>query len=127
MLRTVTPYIPAASYHFVNGQPQASFLVFTWALTDSGGEDGGFTVVPYGARAHPPTTPRMPSDSAAMTPSYVCSGSHKANYVLPQAIREMAELRPPVVSPPVKAGSLTIFTEGEKLPRRPFPALTCGA
>ena len=62
-----------------------------------------------------------------MTPSYVCSGSHKANYVLPQAIREMADLRPPVVSPPVKAGSLTIFTEGEKLPRRPFPALTCGA
>ena len=63
LLRTVTPYIPAASYHFVNGQPQASFLVFTWALTDSGGEDGGFTVVPYGA---PPFIP--PHRVASETP-----------------------------------------------------------
>ena len=59
-----------------------------------------------------------------MTPSYVCSGSHKANYVLPQAIREMADLRPPVVSPPVKAGSLTIFTEGEQPDSSPLSSKT---
>ena len=38
----VTPYIPSETYFFKDGKPQVSFLVFTWALTESGGDKGGF-------------------------------------------------------------------------------------
>ena len=38
--------IPSETYTFIHGKPQVSFLVFTYALTASGGEKGGFAVVP---------------------------------------------------------------------------------
>ena len=38
--------IPSETYTFIHGKPQVSFLVFTYALTASGGDKGGFAVVP---------------------------------------------------------------------------------
>lgn len=63
----VTPYIPAETYRFVHGKPQCSFLVFTWALTASGGDQGGFAVVPVrplplnpvSSLPHPAAIPRV--------------------------------------------------------------------
>ena len=117
----VTPYIPAETYTFVHSKPQVSFLVFTWALTASGGESGGFAVLPVRIFV---TFPGVLNKKMCRVYPDFCiiyrnsrkqsgkwQGSHKANYSLPQSIREQEQVSSLVISPAVKAGSLTIFTE----------------
>lgn len=56
-----TPYDPPEYYHFRNGHMHNGLVVVAWNLTDTGPEHGGFCCIP---------------------------GSHKANYPLPQELRE---------------------------------------
>ncbi|RIK36477.1 MAG: mitomycin antibiotics/polyketide fumonisin biosynthesis protein [Chloroflexi bacterium] len=79
-----TPYDPPEYYHFRNGQMYNGLTVVAWNLTDTGPAHGGFCCIP---------------------------GSHKANYALPQEIREAHYQAGCVVIPEARAGSLVIFTE----------------
>ncbi|MCY4061734.1 MAG: phytanoyl-CoA dioxygenase family protein [Chloroflexi bacterium] len=75
---------PGEYYAFRANQIYEGFVVVAWALTDGGGEHGGFCCVP---------------------------GSHKSNYKLPQQIRDDHDLSPAVVIPEMPAGSVILFTE----------------
>ena len=75
---------PGEYYAFRANQIYEGFVVVAWALTDSGGEYGGFCCIP---------------------------GSHKSNYKLPQQIRADHDLSPAVVIPEMPAGSVVLFTE----------------
>jgi len=79
-----TPYDPPEYYHFRNGNMYNGLVVAAWNLADTGPDHGGFCCIP---------------------------GSHKANYPLPQEIRQTHYQSPCVVIPEGKAGSLVIFTE----------------
>ena len=72
-------------YYFARGDKLYNGLTnVAWNLTDSGGANGGFMVLP---------------------------GSHKANFPLPQAVSDAEEHANGVTVPEAKAGSVTIFTE----------------
>ena len=72
-------------YYFTRGDRMYNGLTnVAWNLADSGGEHGGFMVLP---------------------------GSHKANFPLPEEMVAAEELGYGVRVPEVKAGSVTIFTE----------------
>ncbi len=76
--------VPGEYYAFRSNQIYEGFVVVAWALTDGGGERGGFCCVP---------------------------GSHKSNYMLPRQIRDDHDLSPAVVVPEMPAGSVILFTE----------------
>ena len=82
-------------YDFRNGRAYAGLTVVSWALTDGGGDCGGFCCIP---------------------------GSHKVNYTFPVPVGEYPYPVPPEIEesyeeadflmvPRVKAGSVVIFTE----------------
>ena len=75
---------PGEYYAFRRNQIYDGFIVVAWALSDAGGELGGFCCIP---------------------------GSHKSNYRLPQQIDENFEDSPYVVVPEMPAGSVVLFTE----------------
>ena len=75
---------PGEYYAFRANQIYEGFVVVAWALSDGGGEHGGFCCIP---------------------------GSHKSNYKLPQRIRDEHDLSPAVVIPEMPAGSVILFTE----------------
>jgi hypothetical protein len=79
-----TPYDPAQYYHFRNERMYNGLTVFSWQLTDSGGELGGFCGIP---------------------------GSHKSNVRLPDDFRHFRKIGPWLQCPEAPAGSLVIFTE----------------
>lgn len=78
------PYDPPEYYHYREGRMYNGLTVVAWNLTDSGPEHGGFCCIP---------------------------GSHKANYRLPQELREAHIDAECVTVPAAKAGSVVIFTE----------------
>ncbi len=71
-------------YAFRSNQIYDGFIVVAWALSDAGGELGGFCCVP---------------------------GSHKSHYKLPRQIDENFLDSPFVVVPEMPAGSVILFTE----------------
>ena len=82
-------------YDFRNGRVYSGLTVVSWALTDSGGDSGGFCCIP---------------------------GSHKVNYTfpvpvgeypypVPESIEDDYENSYALMVPEVKAGSVLIFTE----------------
>ncbi len=75
---------PGEYYAFRSNQIYDGFIVVAWALSDAGGELGGFCCIP---------------------------GSHKSNYRLPRQIDENFEQSPHVVIPEMPAGSVVLFTE----------------
>ena len=76
---------PGEYYAFRANQIYEGFVVVAWALSDGGGEHGGFCCIP---------------------------GSHKSNYKLPQQItRRSRPASPAVVIPEMPAGSVILFTE----------------
>lgn len=75
---------PGEYYAFRTNQIYDGFIVVAWALSDAGGELGGFCCIP---------------------------GSHKSNYRLPRQIDENFEQSPHVVVPEMPAGSVVLFTE----------------
>lgn len=75
---------PGEYYAFRANQIYEGFVVVAWALSDGGGELGGFCCIP---------------------------GSHKSNYKLPQQIRDEHDRSPAVVIPEMPAGSVILFTE----------------
>lgn len=75
---------PGEYYAFRSNQIYDGFIVVAWALSDAGGELGGFCCIP---------------------------GSHKSNYRLPRQIDENFEESPYVVVPEMPAGSVVLFTE----------------
>ena len=75
---------PGEYYAFRTNQIYEGFIVVAWALSDSGGEHGGFYCIP---------------------------GSHKSNYRLPRQIESNWEASPHVVAPEMPAGSVIMFTE----------------
>ncbi|MCY3780946.1 MAG: phytanoyl-CoA dioxygenase family protein [Chloroflexi bacterium] len=75
---------PGEYYGFRTNQIYEGFIVVAWALSDAGGEHGGFCCVP---------------------------GSHKSNYRLPPAISENFQTSPHVVLPEMPAGSVLLFSE----------------
>jgi hypothetical protein len=80
-----TPYDPGQSYQCYNGRIHNGLLVVAYALKDVNEGDGGFACVP---------------------------GSHKANFPLPIAWRDMTKPNNPVARPiPCQAGDAIIFTE----------------
>jgi hypothetical protein len=79
-----TPYDPAQYYHFRNERMYCGLTVFSWCLTDSGGELGGFCGIP---------------------------GSHKSNLPCPQPFKTLERQGPWLHCPEAPAGSLVIFTE----------------
>lgn len=79
-----TPYDPAQYYHYRNERMYCGLTVFSWCLTDSGGESGGFCAIP---------------------------GSHKSNIRCPQPFRLLQRRGPWLLCPEAPAGSLIIFTE----------------
>ncbi|MEE2657673.1 MAG: phytanoyl-CoA dioxygenase family protein [Candidatus Latescibacterota bacterium] len=79
-----TPYDPPEYYHFRDGRMYNGLTVVSWQLTDSGPDCGGFCCVP---------------------------GSHKANWPLPQEIKEQHIDSDCVSVAAAKTGSVVIFTE----------------
>lgn len=79
-----TPYDPAQYYHFRNERMYCGLTVYSWCLTDSGGELGGFCCIP---------------------------GSHKSNVPCPQSFKTMERQGQWLYCPEAPAGSLVIFTE----------------
>ena len=75
---------PGEYYAFRTNQIYEGFIVVAWALTDSGGENGGFCCIP---------------------------GSHKSNYRLPPQIGANFEGSPHIAIPEMPAGSVILFTE----------------
>ena len=75
---------PGEYYAFRSSQIYEGFIVVAWALTDSGGEHGGFCCVP---------------------------GSHKSHYKLPRQISDNHHESPHVVMPEMPAGSVILFSE----------------
>ena len=75
---------PGEYYAFRSNQIYEGFIVVSWALSDSGPEQGGFCCIP---------------------------GSHKSNYRLPRHIAEDHEDSPHVVLPHTPAGSVILFSE----------------
>ncbi len=75
---------PGEYYAFRSNQIYDGFIVVSWALSDAGGELGGFCCIP---------------------------GSHKSNYRLPRQIDENFEQSPHVIIPEMPAGSVVLFTE----------------
>ena len=75
---------PGEYYAFRSNQIHEGFIVVGWALSDAGGEHGGFCCVP---------------------------GSHKSNYKLPPQIAENFQTSPHVVMPQMPAGSVLLFSE----------------
>lgn len=78
------PYDPPEYYHYREGRMYNGLTVMSWNLTETGPEHGGFCCIP---------------------------GSHKANYRLPQELRDAHTNADCVVVPKAKAGSVVIFTE----------------
>lgn len=88
------PYSPAEYYHVRGGKIHNGFTVVAWNLADAGPEYGGFCCVP---------------------------GSHKSNFVRPDAIPTVNQgrwklmqgdaLAPGVVVPEAPAGSVVLFSE----------------
>lgn len=79
-----TPYDPPEYYHFRSERMYNGLTVVSWNLTDTGREYGGFCCIP---------------------------GSHKANYLCPQEIRQAHLNADCVIVPEARAGSVVIFTE----------------
>ncbi|WP_282935990.1 phytanoyl-CoA dioxygenase family protein [Paenibacillus sp. RC67] len=77
------PFDPGQFYHVQDGNIFSGLTVYSFALSDIGPDDGGFCCI---------------------------SGSHKANFALPEEYRYYEEIGP-TVHVPQKAGSLLIFTE----------------
>ena len=75
---------PGEYYAFRSNQIYEGFIVVAWALSDGGGELGGFCCIP---------------------------GSHKSHFKLPQAIHDAHDASPAVVMPEMPAGSVILFTE----------------
>ena len=75
---------PGEYFPFRANQIYEGFIVVAWALSDSGGEHGGFCCIP---------------------------GSHKSNFRLPQQIQDNPAASPNVVIPEMPAGSVILFTE----------------
>ena len=75
---------PGEYYAFRPNQIYEGFIVVAWALSDSGGERGGFCCIP---------------------------GSHKSNYRLPRHVEDTRHTSPIVVTPEMPAGSVILFTE----------------
>ena len=75
---------PGEYYAFRTSQIYEGFIVVAWALSDSGGEHGGFCCVP---------------------------GSHKSNFRLPPQIGDNFQDSPHVAIPKMPAGSVILFTE----------------
>ncbi|MBP3964031.1 phytanoyl-CoA dioxygenase family protein [Paenibacillus lignilyticus] len=78
-----TPYDPGQYYTFRNNQMFSGLTVVSYALTDIGEDDGGFSCIP---------------------------GSHKSNYRTPKEYLDYSEIGP-TVHVPQKAGDVLIFTE----------------
>jgi ectoine hydroxylase-related dioxygenase (phytanoyl-CoA dioxygenase family) len=79
-----TPYDPCQHYQVVNGQMQSGLVAVAYNLTEVKPGEGGFGCIP---------------------------GSHKSNFPLPEAWRDLQ--RPPACAQavPAPAGSATLFTE----------------
>ncbi len=75
---------PGEYYAFRSNQIYEGFIVVAWALSDSGGEHGGFCCIP---------------------------GSHKSHYKLPKQISDNHEASPHVALPRMPAGSVILFSE----------------
>lgn len=78
-----TPYDPGQYYVFRNGKMYSGLTVVSYALTDMGPDDGGFSCIP---------------------------GSHKSNFPVPGDYRHYEEMGP-VIHVPQQAGDVLIFTE----------------
>ena len=83
-----TPYDHAQFYHWRNERMYNGLVVAQFALSDAGGDHGGFCAIP---------------------------GSHKANLRTPAEVRDLEHLEltreAGLVCPPVKTGDLILFTE----------------
>jgi ectoine hydroxylase-related dioxygenase (phytanoyl-CoA dioxygenase family) len=79
-----TPWDPAQQYQYRDGEMLNGLVVFSYALSDAGSDDGGFAVVP---------------------------GSHKANFAIPKRFVLLEETGTWVVRVPVKEGDVIIFSE----------------
>ena len=73
-----------AYYAFRSNQNYEGFVVVGWALSDAGGEHGGFCCIP---------------------------GSHKSHYKLPASIADNFQTSPHVHIPSTRAGSVILFSE----------------
>ena len=79
-----TPWEPLNSYNVKNGAIHTGLTVVSYALTDQGGEHGGFCAIP---------------------------GSHKSNFVCPPAFESLEARGQWLDRVHLKAGSAVIFTE----------------
>ncbi len=75
---------PGEYYPFRANQIYEGFIVVAWALSDAGGDNGGFCCIP---------------------------GSHKSHYKLPRQIKDEQDKSPAVIRPETPAGSVILFTE----------------
>ncbi len=75
---------PGDYFAFRSSQIYEGFIVVAWALSDAGGEHGGFCCIP---------------------------GSHKSHYKLPADISDNFQTSPHVVIPEMPAGSVILFSE----------------
>ena len=75
---------PGEYYAFRSNQIHEGFIVVAWALSDAGGEHGGFCCIP---------------------------GSHKSHYRLPTQISDNFQTSPHVAIPNMPAGSVILFSE----------------
>ena len=79
----VVPFVQTDYYYVRDERIRSGVTNMAWNLTDSGGDLGGFMALP---------------------------GSHKANFELPDELKNATEGHG-IVVPEVKAGSVSIFTE----------------
>jgi hypothetical protein len=79
-----TPWEPLNSYNVKDGVIHTGLTVVSYAITDQGGEHGGFCAIP---------------------------GSHKSNFVCPPAFESLEARGPWLDRLHLKAGSAVIFTE----------------
>jgi len=79
------PHKPYVAYRHQNGEPYVGGVTVTYALADSGEEDGGFACVP---------------------------GSHKSRYAMPGTVSNFEEDMGVVAKPNVKAGDVIYFMDG---------------
>lgn len=79
-----TPFEEIYGYHVRDGRIRSALTVIAYNLRDVGPQDGGFGCIP---------------------------GSHKANFPLPEAWKDLSRPAPPVRAVSAPAGSAIIFTE----------------
>jgi ectoine hydroxylase-related dioxygenase (phytanoyl-CoA dioxygenase family) len=79
------PHKPYVAYSNQSGNPYVGGVTVTYALGDSGPEDGGFACVP---------------------------GSHKSKYSMPAGVRTFEDDMGVVAKPNVKAGDVIFFMDG---------------